>query len=159
MEQKFLKVITKGLVIWPFTTAFSFLITDSGIDINLIIGFVIACSYIFSNIYEYNKQDEIHIKDYLESTHKLEFDNKTDSWTNLYHTLKHQIDPNTRIIKKTESVIQLTIKRRLVNTTLTAEKGENSIELSIKNHHIFAFLPDHAKNYQSLKKLRIAVEG
>lgn len=105
MEQKLFKVITKGLFAWPFTTAFSFLITDGGIDINLIIGFVIACSYIFSNIYEYNKHDEIHIKDYLESTHKLEFDIKTDSWANLYHTLKHQIDPNTRIIKKKQKVL------------------------------------------------------
>lgn len=160
MSQRLFKIITKGLFIWPFTTLFSLLLTDTGIDdTNFLIGFVLACSYLFLNIYEYNKHDEIHIEDYLESRHKVKINNGANSWDSLYHILTHQIAPNTRIIIKTDSIIHFSIKRYLVRTTLIAEKRDMSIELSIKNQSIFAFLPDHAKNYQSLKKLQLAMDS
>lgn len=136
-----------GFLFWMVSHGFK----TSDIGIAIIVGFVLAFLFVFWNLFEYEKYDDILYVDFLESHHTTSIKNTEENWNNLKTRLNLQITKIKKTIES-EDCISYQIDQKGSDSLLRIEKKNDRIVILIKRKY-FNFIPDMAENYRILNKL------
>lgn len=154
MENKTVKFILKTILLFPI--GFGFWTLTNGFDQNhwvipVIAGFVGSFGIVFWQLFDYEKYDEIHYRDFLESKHSLIADNNSENWNEINEMIKNPF-VKLKVLEKTEDTLKVEIERKFIDSTLTIKRTQNNIAMKIEKKFL-SFLPDNAENYRTLRKL------
>lgn len=163
MNIKVKKAITKGLYIFPFTffmiQIFGGLLffRSEAYLLNLFLAFTITCVYLFNQIVEYEKFDDLNRDEFLEARHELLIAYSDEKWNRLIGLLEK---PLTKLIALNieEDVISIKVKYRYLDAYIMAVKTGDHIQLKVKSSSL-SFLPNKVRNYKLLKEVIYAIEG
>lgn len=144
------KVLLKVFQTSIFCIALTFLLSQGKVLLSLISGFVLACIYIFYNIFEYEKYMPIYNDEFLESKHQIILSNTPKHQDKIQQLLD---SPFTTTNIKDNNAIEITIQQKLRNSYLRIEIVDNKIHLTIKRTSL-SFLPDRAENYKLLLRVK-----
>lgn len=136
-----------GFLIWMMPNGFQM----SLLGISFIAGIAIALFFVFWNLFEYEKFDEIHVDDFLESQHTVLIDCNDANWNRVKKIHNFQ-DTKVERISTSESFIEYQIDQRIIDSVLQVEKVNDKIKMTIKRKY-FGHLLDMAGNYRTLKKI------
>ncbi|MDX1362982.1 MAG: hypothetical protein R3243_02155 [Arenibacter latericius] len=154
MNEKVSKSILKSLVLLPIGLSLWVLINGVNLDywgITILAGFVISFGIIFWNIFDYEKLDNIDMKDFLESSHSLTLKNKGDNWESINEMVKNQF-VKLEVLEKSENHIKVQVHQKIIDSILTVKKSDHDIVVEIYKKHM-KFMPDKAQNYKILKRI------
>jgi hypothetical protein len=154
MKNKTIKIISKTILLFPIGFATWFL--ANGFDINnwifgIATGLVISFGIVFWNLFDYEKYNEMNMTDFLESKHNVTLENNIENWNKIEELIKNPF-AKLKVLEKTDSSIRIQIDRKILDSILTIKKTPKSILLGIESKYL-SYLPDKAKNYQTLQKL------
>jgi len=160
METKTSKFILKTLLffpigfgIWSFRSSFDF----NDLTFHIVAGLVISFGIVFWQLFDYEKFNDIKYEDFLESKHKLSFENTAENWEKIEDMLKTPF-ANLKVIKKNESFLKVKIERRFQNSILIIQKIEEEIIVEIEKEFL-TFLPDNADNYRTIKNISKGIKA
>lgn len=154
MKNKSIKFILKSTFFFPI--GFFFWILVSGFEITnwitpVIAGYAISLIIVFWQLFDYEKYNNLIYVDFLESKHSLRIDNTQENWKKINQMIKNPFT-DLKILEKTESCLRIQIKNRFIDSILNIDKTGKDIQIDIKKKFL-GFLPDNARNYQTLNRI------
>lgn len=150
MNKKLLKLGNKILLMMPLFILLyfvSFGIYSIKWFSVLVYAFFISSAIVFNNWFDYEKFDQMEIKDFLESIHSKSITkNEILNIEELYSKLKTKY--NVKQISSKSLEIQA--NNGLNNSVISVELIDDSLLIKIKRKYV-SFFPDNAKNYKMLE--------
>ena len=155
VKTKWAKCLIKTLMLLPvgFLYSIIFMVLDViSFSSSLVISLVFALLMMFWNVFDYEKYNDITIIDFLESKHKIVLEQSNVDWNDLKECIEVSVN-FIQFIKETDKMMQFQIKRRYLNSILSVRNKNGNFEIEIKSTPL-SFIPDNAKNYNTLKRIQ-----
>ena len=155
IKTKLMKCLIKTIVLVPIGFLYSLIFVILGtisLSTGIVMSFVFALLIMFWNVFDYEKYNDIALADFLESKHEMVLEQSNVKWNDLKESIEVSVN-SIQFIKETDEVIKFHVKRKYLNSVLRVSREGRIFKLEIKSIPI-AFIPDNAKNYNTLKRIQ-----